>query len=345
VSDQTKPLNSIAAMSFAIDANGVSNEAHLLPAGEFAPTDGRALPVKAFRLDAGIASNVIAMMRARKNDTLIDYEHQSLFARENGKPVIAAGWFHEMEFRPDGPQAGLWAINIGWTETAKRHIKAKEYRYISAVFEFDKVTGAVVDVWSIALTNTPALDGLQSLAALSRFNHLSDLTLNQPNTGDTPMSGTDVAALTTERDTLKTQVTALTSERDTLKADVVALSKERDDALAKLKAADEEKAQAALAAEKKAHSDLLATALSDGRLAPAQKAWAEKQSFAVLTEYLEATKPLVADTRQADNAGAADANHGLNETELAMCSSMGVDPKVFAATKQAEAERKAKAIA
>jgi len=158
------------------------------------------------------------------------------------------------------------------------------------------------------------------------------------------MSGPEVAALTTERDSLKTQVTALTSERDTLKANVVALSQERDDALGKLKTVEAEKAQVALAAEKKALSDLLATALSDGRLAPAQKAWAEKQSFAALTEYLDATKPLVTDGKQSDKAG-ADANHGLNETELAMCSNMGVKPEVFAATKQAEAERKAKAQA
>jgi phage I-like protein len=338
VSKPTQHLNSIAAMSFAIGADGVSNEAHLLPAGEFAPTDGRELPVKAFKLDASIAANVIALLRARKNDTLIDYEHQSLLSKTNGKPVIAAGWFHEMEFRADG----LWAINIGWTETAKRHIKEKEYRYISAVFEFDAATGAVVDVWSIALTNTPALDGLQSLAAFSRFTQ--PLLNTNPNTGDLTMPGTDVAALTTERDSLKTQVTALANERDTLKADVVALSKERDDALGKVKAAEAEKAQVALAAEKKAHSDLLATALSDGRLAPAQKAWAEKQPFAALTEYLDATKPLVVDGKQSDKPG-ADANHGLNETELAMCSSQGLTPEVFAATKQAESERKAKAKA
>lgn len=339
MSKPTQNLNSIAAMSFAIGADGVSNEAHLLPAGEFAPTDGRELPVKAFKLDASIAANVIAMMSSRKNDTLIDYEHQSLLTKTNGKPVIAAGWFHEMEFRADG----LWAINIGWTEAAKRHIKEKEYRYISAVFEFDAATGAVVDVWSIALTNTPALDGLQSLAAFSRFT----LSHQTPHTGDLDMSGTDVAVLTTENAALNADVVALTTKNTALNADVVALSAERDQLKAKVKAAEDEKAAVALAAEKKAHSDLLMTALSDGRIAPAQKVWAEKQNLAALTEYLEATKPLVADGKQsagADKPG-AEGNHGLNETELAMCSSMGVEPKVFAATKQAEVERKAKASA
>lgn len=335
MSTQTQNLNSIAAMSFAIGADGVSNEAHILPAGEFAPTDGRKLPVKSFKLDVSIAAKVIALLKARKNDTLIDYEHQSLRTKENGKPVIAAGWFHEMEFRVDG----LWAINIGWTEAAKRYIKQKEYRYISAVFEFD-VAGAVVDIWSIALTNTPAIDGLESLAALSRFNQ--SLSHQNQKTGDLTMSETAVAALTTERDGLKTQVVALTNERDTLKADVVALSAERDSAVTKLKDFEAKQAEVALAAETKAHTDLLATALSDGLLAPAQKTWAEKLSLVALTEYLEATKPLVVDGKQSVKTG-DDANHGLNETELAMCSNMGVEPKVFAATKQAEAERKEKA--
>lgn len=330
---------SFAALAFDIGADGVSNEAHLLPAGSFRAEDGRPDDCEAWQLTPEIAAGVIARMAAKTNDTLIDYEHQSLHKEKNGKPAPAAGWFHQLEFRDDG----LWAVNIGWTESAKRHIKAKEYRYISAVFLYYKGTGEVLEIVSVALTNTPALDGLNSLAALSKY-YSTDL----PNTpsGDEAMDKTqELAVLTVERDTLKTNIASLTAERDALKTDVVALSLERDTLKAKVETIEKAQAQAALAAEKKAHSDLLATALSDGRLAPAQKAWAEKQSLAVLTEYLEATKPLVADGRQADNAGAADANNGLNETELAMCSSMGVDPKVFAATKQAEAERKAKAKA
>ncbi|MDO9233037.1 MAG: phage protease [Methylotenera sp.] len=327
----------ISAMSFSIGTNGlISNEAHLLPAGEFKPADGRKLPFDSIKLTADIASNVIALVAARKNDTLIDYEHQSLYAKENGKPVIAAGWFHEMEFRADG----LWAINIGWTETAKLRIKEKEYRYISAVCLCDADTGAVVDIISVALTNTPAIDGLQSLAALSRLNH--PLPHQNLQIGDLTMSGTEVTALTTERDGLKTQVMALTTERDTLKADVVALSAERDNAITKLKDFETKQAEVALAAEEKAHSDLLATALSDGRLAPAQKAWAEKQPLVALTEYLEATAPLVGDDKQSTDQK-NNANHGLNTEELAMCSQMNVSPEVFAATKQQEAERKAKA--
>lgn len=316
----------ISAMSFAIGSDDlVKDEAHLLPAGDFAPTDGRVLPVAAFKIDAAIASRVVARMAARKNDTLIDYEHQSLYASDNGQPVIAAGWFREMEYRADG----LWSINVAWTETAKRRILEKEYRYISAVFTFDKKTGEVLDVISIALTNTPALDGLQSLAALSKFQ---DLPQDQHlNLGDLPMSEKDVAALTTERDTLKTNVASLTAENDTLKTDIVALSVERDTLKAKVVAIETAQAATALATEKTKHTDLIAAALTDGRIAPAQKAWAEKQSLAALTEYLDASKPILPAGRQHEDGDKGE--HGISAEALAMCTRMGVKPEDYAKIK------------
>ena len=314
----------ISAMSFAIGSDDlVKDEAHLLPAGDFAPTDGRVLPVASFKLDETIAHGVIAKMAARKNDTLIDYEHQSLYASDNGQPVIAAGWFHEMDFRADG----LWAINVRWTETAKRRIAEKEYRYVSAVFAYDEKTGAVADVISIALTNTPALDGLQSLAALSKFQDLpQDL-----NTGDLPMPEKDVAALTTERDTLKTNVASLTAENGTLKTDIVALSVERDALKAKVEAVETAQAATALATEKTKHGELITAALTDGRIAPAQKAWAEKQSLAVLTEYLDASKPILPAGRQ--HVEGDEGEPGLTNVELAMCNRMHITPEAFAKSK------------
>ena len=314
----------ISAMSFAIGSDGlVKDEAHLLPAGDFAPTDGRVLPVASFKLDETIAHSVISKMAARKNDTLIDYEHQSLYASDNGQPVIAAGWFHEMDFRADG----LWAINVRWTETAKRRIAEKEYRYVSAVFAYDKKTGAVADVISIALTNTPALDGLQSLAALSKFQDLpQDL-----NTGDLPMSEKDLAALAVERDTLKTNVASLTAENGTLKTDIVALSVERDALKAKVETIETAQAAAALATEKTKHGELITAALTDGRIAPAQKAWAEKQSLAALTEYLDASKPILPAGRQ--HEGGDKGEPGLTDVELAMCNRMHITPEAFAKSK------------
>lgn len=129
----------------------------------------------------------------------------------------------------------------------------------------------------------------------------------------------EVAALTAERNTLKTSLAALTAERDGLKA--------------KLDAVEAAAATAALAAEKTKHAELLQAALTDGRLVPAQKPWAEKQPLAALTEYLDATAPLSVAQRQAAGAGAGTGGHGLSADELAMCTRMGVSPEEFAKTK------------
>lgn len=314
---------SVAALVFDIGANGVTNEAHLLPAGSFRAEDGRPADCEAWLLTPEIAARVIARMAAKTNDTVIDYEHQSLHKEKNGKPAPAAGWFHELEFRTDG----LWAINVGWVESAKKAIAKKEYRYISAVFFYDKRTGEVVEIISVALTNTPGLDGLNALAALTKYHSTNDL----PNTqsGDSTMSKTaeEIAALTASHATLTMSVAALTTERDTLKTDVVALSLERDALKTKVEATEKANAEAALTAEKDKHSELVTAALTDGRLAPAQKKWAEGQTLAALTEYLDATSPLLANGRQVivDDKG----SHGLSETEIAMCTKMNVTPEEF----------------
>ena len=161
----------------------------------------------------------------------------------------------------------------------------------------------------MTLTNTPAVDGLDALADLAR-KHSVFSTEEEADMADEKQ----VAALTSERDGLKTQVAALSTERDALKIKVDAVDKER--------------AEAALTAEKGKHSELLQAALTDGRLTPAQKGWAEKQSLAALTEYLDASKPLAILNRQGDDKDAGG-GHGLNQEELAMCTRMGVTPEDF----------------
>lgn len=310
----------ISALTAVIQDGAVPTDAHLLPAQDFKPDDGRKLPVPKFLMSAEIAQRVIARLSARHNDALVDYEHQSLFARENGQKVIAAGWFHEMEFRSDG----LWATNIGWTDTAKAHIAAKEYRYISAVFTYNKTTGEILEIISVALTNTPAMDGLQALASLTnQFNE----TLK---TGDSTMSDKDLAALTAERDGLQTQLAALTTERDGLQTQVFALTAERDAANTKLAEVAQAAADAAQAAAQKQKDDLIKAALTDGRLAPAQKAWAEKLDTAALTEYLD-TAPELLSRRQSGDENKGE--HGLTAEELEMCSRQGVTHAEFLAAK------------
>lgn len=130
---------------------------------------------------------------------------------------------------------------------------------------------------------------------------------------------------------LKEQVAALTGERDTLKADLANATGELNELKTKLAALQQEKADAELKAETEKRDALLNAALADGRLVPALKEWAQGQSLADLTKYLDAAKPLpLANGPQADLSGKG-AGHGLTQEQLAMCEKMGVTPEQFKA--------------
>lgn len=141
----------------------------ILPAGMFRATDGRPATLPGWKVDAQIAAQLIAAIHAQANDLVIDYEHQSTQSPANGQPAPAAGWFKRLEWREGD---GLYVMDARWTERARAMIEAGEYRYLSPVFQFDGATGAVTRLHSLALTNTPALNGLVDLsrptASLSR---------------------------------------------------------------------------------------------------------------------------------------------------------------------------------
>lgn len=319
-----------ASLTFELapGADGVTTEAHLLPPGPFRSTDVRPVECAAWQLDARIAARVIARAASKKTDLVIVYEHQDIHSKTNGQKVLAAGWCpNTLEWREG---RGLYAAGITWTPDARREIANKQYRYISSLFYYDANTGEVLEIVSVALTNTPGIDGLDALAALARATYEPATTTTK---GDEEMPDEkQLAALTAERDGLNTKVAALTVDLDKSTKQVAALTAERDALAAKVAASDKEKAEAALAADKAKHADLLQAALTDGRIPPALKGWAEKKSLADLTEYLDAQKPLAMLNRQADGKP-GDGNHGLTEVELAACAKMNVAPEEFARNK------------
>lgn len=331
---QAKPQSvQFAALTFELGAGGAPTEMHLLPVGPFRATDGRPAECAAWQLDAQIAQRVIALAASRKTDTLIDYEHQSLRSRDNGKKVVAAGWVpNTFEWR-DGK--GLFAIKVAWTADAAQEIQDKQYRYASTVFFYDAETGEVLEIVSIALTNTPALDGLDALADLARkFSTAGGLSPgNLVGEKDMP-DEKQLAALTAERDAEKQKVAALTSERDGLKTQLADLTSKNTELTSKVASFEQEKVAAALAAEKAKCTEMIQAALSAGSLVPAEKAYAEKKNLADLTEYLDTKKPLAMLGKQVDGKPAAGGDHGLTEIELAACTRAGLTPEEFAKSKQ-----------
>lgn len=321
----------ISALSFEIipQEGNVPTFAHLLPSGPFRSNDGRPAECAAWQLDADIAGRVIARLAGRKIDTVIDYEHQTLNKERNGKPAPAAGWFNQAEWR----EKGLYAINIRWTARAQKLISDREYRYISTVFLYDTVTGEVLELFHVALTNTPAQHQLDALVALS--NQLYGSLIDK---GDAGMSGNnkevEVAALTTKVSEHETTIAALTTKVGEQQTAIATLTQTNKDLQAKVDGFEKEKKDAAEAAEEEKHTALLTAALTDGRLTPAQKPWAEKQSLAALTEYLEATAPLDIAGGTQTGGRAATGVAALTADEKEMADKMGVSHEDFLKTKE-----------
>lgn len=147
----------LIALSQSVDSSG---RIQIFPDGKFYAKDNR-FP-KGWELTKESAEKLIETANSRKDDYMIDYEHQAILSEKNGKPVVAAGWFKNLEYIEG---QGLFA-EVKWTEKASEMIKADEYRYISPTFQTDG-TGAILSLFNVALTNTPAIDGMANVIALS----------------------------------------------------------------------------------------------------------------------------------------------------------------------------------
>ena len=108
-------------------------------------------------LDEAAAGGVIAAFKARGNDMVIDYEHQTL---DDGQ-APAAGWIKNPIWK--GAE-GLWAA-VEWTKKAKEYLENREYRYFSPVMLVGAKDGRVVRLVNVALTNSPKINHLQPIVA------------------------------------------------------------------------------------------------------------------------------------------------------------------------------------
>ncbi|PKL96808.1 MAG: hypothetical protein CVV18_00330 [Gammaproteobacteria bacterium HGW-Gammaproteobacteria-8] len=358
----------VAPCAFGLVSNAITGaadhptiEVQVTPAGAFVPRDGRDMLVSAWRIDSAIAAQVIARFRANITPLVLDYEHQTLNAEFNGQPAPAAGFFRELVWR-DGQ--GLFAT-VELTARAAQFVRDGEYRYFSPIFSYDSQTGAVLKLEMGALTNNPALDGMQpaALRAAARFG----LNHNQEsNTMDllaeirtllglsADAADADILDAIKAATTKPDQSAALRAElgvADDAGADAVlaacrALKTTRPDPARFVPVAtvDEMRSQLAALSARVLQTDLDALvqpALADGRLLAPQEAWARElgaSNIASLKTYLDAAKPIAAlkgSQTKGEPPASSDGDANLNAEELAVCRATGIDPIAFAKARAA----------
>ncbi|AKU21880.1 phage protease [Massilia sp. NR 4-1] len=353
----------IAACSLSLTGG---NELQLTPAGAFKGRDGRPHEVPSWRIDAQLAQRLIAAAAARVTPYVIDYEHQTLLAKKNGKPAPAAGWFKKLEWREG---VGLFAIDVQWTNRAAAMIEANEYKFISPVIAYDDKTGDVIGLLMAAVTNNPAIDGMEEvlIAAASSYFTTTTTSPEQENSMDALLeqlrwllnlpvgaSAEDVAQhLQTLITTLK-QDTAVTAAAS---FDLARYLTDYRTKVATLSAAVPDPARyvpietmatlqgriAELSSEISTGKvdGLVKGALASGKLLPAQEAWAREfgaKDTAGLSAFLDNAPPIavLSGTQTGGQPPSPSPTASLTAQQKQLCAALGVSEADYLKTLQAE---------
>ena len=267
----------LAACQFQLQPG--SRELQLLPAGRFRAIDGRPADVNLveWHLDAALAQQLIAAAQARANPLVIDYEHQTLNAEKNGQAAPAAGWWDaaKMVWREG---QGLFVTDVTWTEKASAMIASGEYKFFSPVFKYDKKTGAVTAILMGAITNYPAIDGMEALAASAAARFDSDNPHQENPSMKELLKLLGLKDDATEADAVAALNAIIKSKSDAETA--VAAAKAAAPDLAKYVSIDTHTKLASDFAALKSDLDArdlgtaISTAIDEGRLPPGEEQWA-----------------------------------------------------------------------
>ncbi|MFH1746305.1 MAG: phage protease [Planctomycetota bacterium] len=128
----------------------------------FQPGPGRTTRGETYQMDAQAARQVIREFSRSGGDLLVDYDHETICPELRGPEgaAPAAGWIKRLRWDPARGLVG----SVDFTERGSKAIAASRYRYHSPAFYTDR-DGRVVQLISLALTNSPATIGARPLAA------------------------------------------------------------------------------------------------------------------------------------------------------------------------------------
>lgn len=368
----------VAACSYQIDLVGDSNliPIQLTPAGYFTAVDGRpaSLPkakCKQWFIDSAVASRVIARFGTLVNPIAVDYEHQTLYKEENGKPALAAAWFKSLEWREG---KGLFAT-VELTANARAAIAAKEILFVSPIFRFNLESGEVQSIEMAAFTNTPAVHGMDALslrAALcfgadnhiqedSNMNKLHIATCTALALAATTTEDEAIAALNAKLsvDPLKEFKGALglpdTADEKSLIAACTALKISGSSAAVDpakyvpMAVVEDMRTEIAALSQRLSSRDtqdaqsIVDAALADGRILKPEeehiRSWA-RTDIAACSAYLKSRAPLaaLAGSQTQGKEPVPGNEHGLNAEEIAVCSRVGVSHESFKKAKAVQAQ-------
>lgn len=309
----------------------------VLPFGEVRSEKGD------FVVDEESVREILRDWKARQNDMVIDYEHQTL----TGQEAPAAGWVKGLE---DRGADGIWA-RVEWTPRAVEYLRNKEYRYLSPVVLVRRSDRRAVRLHSFALTNTPAIDGMVPLVNKSgsagfqvnkEGSGLEELlkalrsALNLPDTAtqeeilsrvrDANARLESAGKVIAAKEVLELLEVPENADLNTVKAKILALK--NPSGYVRIEEFNALKEKLAL----KERDELVEMALKAGKIAPAQKEWAEQYALkdpAGFRAFIEHAPQVVPVGRDISGGGKDDNKTALDDAAVLVCKQLGISHETY----------------
>lgn len=276
----------IVCSANGVEIDGVPTEVKILPLGHVISRKGD------FDVDEESFRLMQQHFKDRGIDIVVDYEHQTL----DDVQAPAGGWIKELYKGEDAIIA-----KIEWTPKAAEYLKNKEYKYLSPVVLTRKIDKKAVLLHSVALTNTPAIDGMFPI-----INAVDIDTLMNDKEGDNKIMDLEkliqllglapdateedvtkaLAELQKEADKAAKAETEIVANKTVLELLELKEDAKTEDVTAKImsfKTGGDTLVADVLALkeklQKKETEELVMTALKEGKISASQKEWA--QSYAL----------------------------------------------------------------
>ena len=345
-----RPTQSSNGLAFATASSDAAQhgepvkQVQLLPIGDIvSKRDGRRWRVR----DLAHAQQVVeaTVATASPTELPIDYDHQLVFAAnaQVGGQAPAAGWMRNIRAEADG----VWA-DVEWTDAARAKLQAREYRYLSPYFAFDKASGDVSRIFHAGLTNFPAITELAAVASADPTGDSMDLTALAAALGLAATATLDeiVAAATAARAAASAQLTAVATAAGvptatSVDAVVSAIQARANPDPTRFAPIEElQAATARLTALEGAQSLAAATAAVDaaiaaGKVTPASRDWAmgyAGKDLAGFQAFAGVAPKVVGETASAAARPASGEITTLTEEQKAICAATGCTESAFLKT-------------
>ena len=294
---------SAAELGVIRDENGVPVEWSVFKAGD-TPfcQEGRDGVI---RLTAANLQEIISYHNKKGEMIPIDSEHY-LYALANKKELdenevlqLFPGSVAAMGFGALSLENDTLRIKVKWNPAAYEMLKEKIYKYFSPVLR--GIRDGPLRLTSVAMTNTPAINNLDALAA----------SANQPGKGSTMtklekallrLTGRDSVALEAEGDAVAVEIEQkadlieqvkklLNLENSATLEEVIAALKAETEKAASADEKQQQLEEIAASAEKKAHADLVEKGRRERKIVDADMDYINSLDSKALSAYLDHAAP------------------------------------------------------